>query len=203
MTLAAIGPEDFSGPLRLAPHCWKPVESRGPLAEGSGRLRLMVSPEHTPHAPGSRLEPAATGDSRAGFELRGRDRRQNPTPRLSRFSFSSGRRRHIRRPEELEGSYVDRYGKFVVAAILWISVMNVGDSFFTLVHLQSGGVELNPVAERLLRTGRFGFVFWKCALISLALIVLSLHKNFWLARMGLWVSAGAYTVLNLYHMTLF
>ncbi|MEE8467834.1 MAG: DUF5658 family protein [Planctomycetota bacterium] len=144
-----------------------------------------------------------TGDPGAGFELRGRDRRGRPTPRLSLFSLSGGRRRQIRRPDELEGSYVDRYGRLVLAAILWIALMNVGDSFFTLVHLQSGGVELNPVAERLLRTGRFGFVLWKCVLISIALIVLSLHKNFWLARMGLWVAAGAYTLLNLYHMTLF
>ena len=163
----------------------------------------MVSSEHTPQAPGPRHESDSAAYPRAGFALRGHDRRGSPTPRLSSFTISRGRRREIRRPEELEGSYVDRYGKVLMAAILWVSLMNVGDSFFTLVHLQSGGVELNPVAERLLRTGRFGFVFWKCALISLALIVLSLHKNFWLARMGLWVAAGAYTVLNLYHMTLF
>jgi len=91
----------------------------------------------------------------------------------------------------------------MVIAILWVAMMNVGDSYFTLVHLQSGGIELNPVAEELLRTGRAGFVIWKSALIGLALVVLTLHKNFWLARFGLWVSAGAYTLLNLYHLSLF
>jgi len=86
---------------------------------------------------------------------------------------------------------------------MWISLMNLGDSFFTLVHLQAGGVEVNPIADALLRTGRFGFVFAKAALIGLALLVLTLHKNFWLARLGLWISSTAYTALVIYHLTLF
>ncbi len=138
-----------------------------------------------------------------GQRQRGPDRRRRPTPRFSRYTFVGGKRRRVRRPEELEGSFVDRYGWGMVIAILWVAMMNVGDSYFTLVHLQSGGIELNPVAEELLRTGRAGFVIWKSALIGLALVVLTLHKNFWLARFGLWVSAGAYTLLNLYHLSLF
>ena len=37
----------------------------------------------------------------------------------------------------------------------------------------------------------------------MALGVLVLHKNFALARIGLWLAAGGYTLLNLYHLTLF
>ena len=134
---------------------------------------------------------------------RGADRRKEPTPRFSSFTFLGGRRRSVRRPEDVEGSYVDRYRTMVLAVIAWVALMNIGDSFFTLWHLQSGGVELNPVAEALLRTGRFGFVFWKSLLIAFALLVLVMHKNFWLARCGLWIAAGGYTLLNLYHLSLF
>ena len=81
--------------------------------------------------------------------------------------------------------------------------MNVGDSYFTLVHLQAGGVELNPVAAALLGTGRGGFVLIKSVLIGLALCVLCLHKNFFLARIGLWTAAGSYTLLFFYHLSLF
>jgi len=81
--------------------------------------------------------------------------------------------------------------------------MNVGDSFFTLVHLQAGGIELNPIAERLLQTGRLGFVLWKSLLIGVALFVLALHKNFRLARIGIWVAAASYTLLVSYHLVLF
>lgn len=146
--------------------------------------------------------PSSHRASREGRVPRGPDRRRRPTPRFSRYTFLGGRRRDVRRPEELEGTYVDRYRGRVVLAVLWVALMNVGDSFFTLWHLQSGGIELNPVADQLLRTGRLGFVLWKSCLIAFALLVLVLHKNFWLARVGLWVAAGGYTLLNIYHLTL-
>ena len=133
---------------------------------------------------------------------RGPDRRRRPTPRFSRYTFFGGRRAVVRRPEEHEGSYVDRYRMRVLLLVSWVALMNIGDSFFTLWHLQSGGIELNPVAAGLLETGRLGFVLWKSLLIAVALLVLVLHKNFWVARLGLWISAGGYTLLNLYHLSL-
>lgn len=134
---------------------------------------------------------------------RGADRRRKPTPRLSRFALFGGRRREVRREEEFEGSFVDRYGIGIFLAVVWIALMNIGDSFFTLVHLQAGGIELNPVAQLLLDTGRWSFVFIKSFLIALALTVLAVHKNFYLARIGLWTAAGTYTLLVGYHLLLF
>ena len=43
----------------------------------------------------------------------------------------------------------------------------------------------------------------KSGIISLALLVLCVHKNFGLARIGLWTAAGAYTMLLAYHISLF
>lgn len=134
---------------------------------------------------------------------RGPDRRRERTPRFSKYMFGSGRRRAIRRREEAEGAFVDRYDKGLFLALLWIALMNVCDSFFTLVHLQNGGTEVNPVAAMLLETGRTGFVVWKSAVIGTALIVLCLHKNFALARWGMWTAATAYTLLVVYHLLLF
>lgn len=134
---------------------------------------------------------------------RGPDRRTQPTPRLSRYALLGGRRGSVRRADEREGSFVDRYGFGVVLAIGWTALMNAGDSVFTLVHLQSGGIELNPVADSLLQTGRLGFVASKALLMTAALLVLAVHKNFSLARVGLWIAAGSYTLLNLYHLSLF
>jgi hypothetical protein len=138
-----------------------------------------------------------------GFSPRGPDRRSRPTPRLSRYALWGGRRQGPRRLEEREGSFVDVYGTRIICLVLWIALMNIGDSFFTLVHLQAGGVELNPVARLLLTTGRWNFVFAKSILIGLALIVLAVHKNFHLARIGLWTAAGTYTCLVAYHLLLF
>ena len=146
---------------------------------------------------------SASGSGDFDFSSRGSDRRDQPTPRFSKYSFLGGRRRDVRRNEEKEGSFVDRYSLRLWAMAVWVCLMNVGDSYFTLVHLQAGGVELNPIADWLLEQGRAPFVLYKSALITLAVLVLCIHKNFYLARIGLWVASGTYTVLVLYHLSLF
>ena len=156
-------------------------------------------------APGEAVQPANLwlSASPQAWRRAGSDRRSKPTPRLSRYLFWGGRRRAARRTEEHEGSFVDRFTLPVVLAVLWVALMNLGDCFFTLTHLQAGGIEVNPVAAALLESGRFGFVFIKGVLIAVALVVLCVHKNFQLARTGLWVSGAAYTLLLAYHLWLF
>jgi len=144
----------------------------------------------------------SSGPAPSSTPYRGPDRRQRPTPRLSRYALLGGRRRTVRRTSEREGSCVDLHGARLWCLVLWVALMNVGDSYFTLIHLQAGGIELNPVAAALLRTGRFGFVFTKSALIALALLVLTVHKNFFLARVGLFIAAASYTLLFVYHLWL-
>jgi len=80
------------------------------------------------------------------------ERRSRPTPRFSRYALWGGRRRGPRRAEEVEGTYVDVYGVGWWLLILWVAVMNCLDTYFTLLHLQAGGAEINPVADELLRT---------------------------------------------------
>ncbi|MCB9915496.1 MAG: hypothetical protein H6828_10160 [Planctomycetes bacterium] len=133
---------------------------------------------------------------------RGPDRRRRPTPRFSRYTFFGGRRRRVRREEGREGAFVDLYGTGTLLALCWVALMNAADSFFTIYHLQVGGIELNPVAAALLNTGRTGFVLGKAALISVALLVLCLHRNFLLARLGLVTSVLTYTALVVYHLWL-
>jgi hypothetical protein len=146
---------------------------------------------------------AGEPDPAPGSLPRGPDRRRERTPRFSKFTLGTGRRRGVRRKSEAEGAFVDRYDAALLGALLWIALMNAGDSFFTLVHLQNGGTEVNPVAAMLLETGRTGFVVLKSSVIGAALCVLCLHKNFALARAGMWTAAGAYTLLVAYHLALF
>lgn len=134
---------------------------------------------------------------------RGPDRRRKPTPRLSRWSLWGGRRRAARRSEEAAGSFVDLYEPRLLLLVLWTALLNLFDTFFTIVHLQGGGVEFNPVAEQMLLTGRTSFVVTKGLVIGLALLVLTIHKNYPVARLGLKVAAAAYTALVLYHLALF
>jgi len=137
-----------------------------------------------------------------GVAHRGSDRRLRPTPRFSRYTLLGGRRRAGRRDGEHKNSFVDQYSSRMWLLLVWVALMNAGDSFFTLLHLQDGGIELNPVAGLMLQSGRLGFVALKSFLITLPLAVLCLHKNFSLARMGLWVAAGTYSLLLAYHVSL-
>jgi len=133
---------------------------------------------------------------------RGPDRRIRPTPRFSRFTLSRGRRRGGLRGVEHSNTFVDQYSVRVWGLLVWVAAMNAGDTFFTLLHLQGGGIELNPVAGMMLETGRVGFVALKSFLITVPLVILCMHKNFSLARLGLWIAAGTYTVLLSYHIML-
>jgi hypothetical protein len=164
----------------------------------------MVGVVPSPQPP-AELPSGASGTAEGGPRV-GRqsfDRRKQATPRFSRFTLFGGRRRGPRRERERGGSFVDLYSKRLWALLLWVAAMNLADSYFTLVHLQAGGVELNPVADALLRTGRIGFVLSKSVLIGLALVVLCVHKNFVMARIGLVASAAIYTALVIYHLSLF
>lgn len=156
-----------------------------------------------PELSSPRAEPAQQVAPVSGERARGPDRRKRPTPRFSRYTLFGGRRRTGgRREGENDGAFVDQYSGRLALAMLWIAAMNSLDSFFTLLHLQSGGIELNPVADAMLGTGRLGFVASKALLIIVPLVVLTLHKNFPLARAGIWTAAGAYTLLVGYHLTL-
>jgi hypothetical protein len=149
------------------------------------------------------LPPATGGSPQVETRAyRGPDRRERPTPRFSRYTLFGGRRRGGRRAEEALNTFVDQYSVRLWGLMIWIAAMNAGDTFFTLLHLQGGGIELNPVAELMLETGRLGFVALKSFLITVPLVVLCLHKNFSLARVGLWIAAGTYTVLLAYHVSL-
>lgn len=164
------------------------------------RADSIFSPAAPPPAEPSL--PSLPGSAEAQAFPRGPDRRRRPTSRWSRYALWGGRRRGPRRDEELEGSFVDQYSGRLFILMIWIGMMNIGDSFFTLFHLQAGGIELNPFAAMLLGTGRTGFVVTKSLLISIPLLVLCLHKNFHLARVGLWVAASCYSLLFAYHVWL-
>ena len=128
----------------------------------------------------------------------GRQEQTPPPPTRDVLFFPD----ELRAEDETVNTFVDQYSVRMWGLLIWIAAMNAGDTFFTLLHLQGGGIELNPVAELMLETGRLGFVALKSFLITLPLVVLCLHKNFSLARLGLWIVAGTYTVLLAYHVSL-
>ncbi len=131
----------------------------------------------------------------------GGDRRRQPTQALS-FFLGRGRRRTGRRDGETERTYVDTFTPGEVALLLVIFILNILDALFTLLWLQRGGIEANPLMASVLEIGEGAFLLQKCIVVGIWLIVLLIHKNFRLARIGLYSLAGVYSLLLLGHFAL-
>lgn len=107
-----------------------------------------------------------------------KDRRKQATPGLSRFTLW-GRRRTFRREEDRRrGGYVDRYGSGLLFLLVLVVGLNVLDVLFTMMILDNGGYEINPVVRSVIQVYGDGFWIWKFAIVSVPLILLCLHSKF-------------------------
>ena len=129
------------------------------------------------------------------------DRRNRPT---AWWDSLLGRRRRVRgrRKGESANIYVDIYDQRDLILTAAIFVLNVVDALMTLVFLEQGGQEANPVMALVLGYGVGAFIAEKCFGVALCVIALAVHKTFKLARLASYVLLGAYGLLTLYHLAL-
>lgn len=129
------------------------------------------------------------------------ERRQRPTSPW-RDLLGPRRRRGSRRASELANTYVDRFTIWDVTLLVSILVLNLLDALFTLLWIQRGGAEANPIMAWMLELGDEFFLAQKCFMVGIWLIVLTVHKNFRLARIGLYSLAAIYSLLLMAHISL-
>lgn len=130
------------------------------------------------------------------------DRRRRPTSVFSRYAWFGGRRKGDRRHTTDAGGYVDLYEPWLAVVLVSIGVLCALDAIFTLLYIQKGGEEANPIMNSVIGWGPRPFVLVKCGVTNLGLIVLCLHKNFRWVRGVIGVLLVAYVVLFLYHLYL-
>lgn len=128
----------------------------------------------------------------------GGDRRRRATSPFSRYIWA-GRRQGARRDGEEANTYVDRYSGRVMAILVLIAGLCVLDALFTLLYLQRGGAELNPLMDAAIRTGVVPFIAIKCGLTFVGITFLCLHKNFRFVRLLILVVLNMYVLLMAYH----
>ncbi|MCH2187919.1 DUF5658 family protein [Myxococcota bacterium] len=131
----------------------------------------------------------------------GGDRRQQPTSPWASFLGHRNRKRGRRAGEEAN-TYVDRFTPVDVALVVSVLLLNILDALFTMLWIQRGGSEGNPVMAWVLELGNSAFLVQKCLIVGIWLILLLVHKNFVIARVGLWVLAAVYSLLMIYHVAL-
>ncbi|MHC4959033.1 MAG: DUF5658 family protein [Planctomycetota bacterium] len=130
------------------------------------------------------------------------DRRERPTPMLSRY-WLRGRRRGGRRDGEAANIYVDRYAFSEMFLVIGVLVLSVLDMVFTLVHLGHGGREANPIMAWALEAGGERlFIITKLASTFVGLFVLLVHVRFRRVRPLLTFAFVMYAALFVFHMYL-
>src|SRR4030042_5738047 len=74
------------------------------------------------------------------------------------------------------------------------------DAISTLLHLENGASELNPLMEQIIQSGFESFFIIKSLGIGLIACFLASHQNFKISFYGMHVSATIYIVLSAYHL---
>lgn len=131
------------------------------------------------------------------------DRRQKPTPILSRYTLR-GQRKDVRRDEDRRRHiYVDQYSLGFFLLLMAILLLGTADAFLTLHHVNvNNAEELNPIMNYFLGIGPRTFFNVKYILTALCLTVLCLHKNLPIVKYLLGVVFLIYFMIVLNHLYL-
>jgi hypothetical protein len=126
------------------------------------------------------------------------DRRAHATTFWSTLRFR-GRRKGFRRAGEAYKAYVDCPSQRAVVLLFFVFGASVLDALCTLLFIQNGGREANPVMSLMLSYGHTPFVGIKIALTGIGAWFLAAHHSFPMASRGLYMMAAGYAGLLLVH----
>lgn len=134
------------------------------------------------------------------------DRRRN-SPRTLLHSLYRGRRQAFRRADEAgTDRYLDIVEPATAAIAIAILLLSSADALFTLLLLQRGAIELNPVMDALIAIDATLFVAVKLAITGVCVLFIVAHRRFGFFRLrGGHVLHGVlvlYAALAVYHLTL-
>lgn len=125
----------------------------------------------------------------------GGDRRLQRRGRLQYLVFG-GRRVKGRRYEDRQRMmYLDRYHQSQFSVIVLILFFSMMDALLTLVLINHGAIELNPIMAFYLGVGPYTFLFVKYGLTSVGVVLLLLSKNFFMKSIRVHAGALLYLVL--------
>ncbi len=125
----------------------------------------------------------------------GKDRRN-----LGKFKFQylflKGQREFIRRKEDRDKIfYVDRYSSALFGVIVTILFLSAIDALLTLLLLNHGAYEINPIMAYYLRLGPYTFLAVKYALTSIGVVFFVILRNTFLKSIKIYTDTLFYFVL--------
>ncbi len=97
---------------------------------------------------------------------------------------------------------MDRYSPGLLFILVLIVGLNVLDALFTMMILDDGGREINPVVRSVIQLYGEGFWIWKFFIVTVPLILLCLHSQFRQVRTILIFISAIYLGIVLYQISL-
>ncbi len=124
----------------------------------------------------------------------GRDRRRNMLPGL-RYMWGQGRRLNLRRKSDRSRpAILDRYTEGMFAGIIGVLSLSLLDAALTLLLINNGAVELNPVMAYFLSHGQVAFIGAKYLFTSASVLLVLLCSHVFIKRPGIYLRS----LLNLF-----
>jgi len=133
------------------------------------------------------------------------DRRNQPTPALSRYTIFGGRRKTVRRDRDKKSHiFVDLYSNRLFIAVVLLMTFSCIDAYMTLMLINRGIVEeANPIMAFFLSYGMAPFMLSKVVITAGAITIMCLMKNVRMTRIGLPVALKVYAVIILYELYIY
>jgi hypothetical protein len=135
----------------------------------------------------------------AGVDRRtGKDRRQGNRPLRKRLFFKGMRQSVRRKADRRRIVALDRYKQSLFIAVMVVLTLSLLDALLTLILINEGARELNPIMAYCLRRGPRVFLLVKYGLtgLSVLFIVLTHHANMDRSRFFAGLLPGFATLLG-------
>lgn len=112
-------------------------------------------------------------NSKNKFDKRSGIDRRKTSPTLFNKYLITGRRRRSRRDDDSKSpKQFDRYSNKLLILIVVILVLSIIDAVFTILLIDKGAIELNPVMSFYINVSQIWFICIKYFLTSASLILL-------------------------------
>ena len=116
----------------------------------------------------------------------GMERRQSSRANF-RYFLINGRRESARREEDqARVFFFDRYNQRIFAAITAILMLSIFDALLTLILIEKGASEFNPVMAFFLEYGPLPFIIAKYLLTSFGVVLLLIVKNVFINKINMY-----------------
>jgi hypothetical protein len=131
-----------------------------------------------------------------------KDRRTQPAPAFSRFTLWGRRKTFRRKEDQKRGGYVDKFNHVLLILLVLPLGLSILDVLFTMMILDDGGWEVNPVVSSAIQLWGDRFWVWKFGIISILLVLLCLHSKFRLVVPTLIIITAINVIVVLYQIFL-